>query len=128
MTGIPPFNGKDDQQIMERVSQGDYRLDIPEFENVSGLAKRLIKKMLEMSSTKRISAKKAINDEWFSIMRTADDTGINLSTLNNLRKLNVSSPTKCSKILTFSSINPSSNKPFIISLLLTWLLKKRKVT
>lgn len=128
MTGIPPFNGKDDQQIMERVSQGDYRLDIPEFENVSGLAKRLIKKMLEMSSTKRISAKKAINDEWFSIMRTADDTGINLSTLNNLRKLNVSSPTKFSKILTFSSINPSSNKPFIISLLLTWLLKKRKVT
>lgn len=46
LTGIPPFNGKDDQQIMQKVSLGEYRLNIPEFDNVSNLAKKLIQKML----------------------------------------------------------------------------------
>jgi calcium-dependent protein kinase len=90
LTGIPPFNGKDDMQIMSKVSKGEYRLDIPEMENVSALAKKLIKKMLEMSSTKRISAKVAIQDEWFTTMKSNDNVQINLSTLNNLKKLNVS--------------------------------------
>lgn len=57
LTGIPPFNGKDDQQIMQKVSLGEYRLNIPEFDNVSNLAKKLIQKMLQINPTKRVSAK-----------------------------------------------------------------------
>lgn len=91
LTGVPPFNGKDDHQIMDKVSNGNYSLSIPEFENVSKLAKKLIKKMLEFNPSKRYDAQQSLDDEWFRVQATSEAVSINLGTLNNLRKLNYKS-------------------------------------
>lgn len=91
LSGIPPFNGPDDQKIMDKVASGQYTMDIPEFEKVSKLGKDLIKKMLEFNPKKRVSAQEAINHEWFNTMKSKDidDPSLNLRTLTNLKKLNV---------------------------------------
>ena len=47
LSGIPPFNGRDDIEIMEKVSSGKYSLSGAEFQAISGEAKDLIRKMLE---------------------------------------------------------------------------------
>ena len=47
LSGIPPFNGKDDIEIMEKVSNGKYSLSGSEFQPISTEAKDLIRKMLE---------------------------------------------------------------------------------
>ena len=128
LTGIPPFNGNDDDQIMEKVSNGSYTLSIPEFDNVSNLAKKLIKKMLEYNPNKRVSAYEAINDEWFHTMKTQDSKGINLSTLNNLRKLNVRTGEEIGRIfLIFFSIRASCSRRFTTLLSPIWLPRRRSL-
>lgn len=96
LSGIPPFNGHDDQQIMEKVATGVYTMDIKEFENVSTMAKSLIKSMLEFNPNTRISAQKVINHEWFKAMKTreVDDPSLSLKTLKNLKLLNVQNISK----------------------------------
>lgn len=46
LCGQPPFNGADDQEIIDCVKEGVYNFDAPEWENVSLEAVDLIKKML----------------------------------------------------------------------------------
>lgn len=65
LTGLPPFNGETDTDIMEKVSKGVYSLEIPEFSSVSKSAKDLISKMLTFDQTERISAKQALGHPWF---------------------------------------------------------------
>ena len=47
LSGIPPFNGRDDIEIMEKVSSGKYSLSGAEFQAISAEAKDLIRKMLQ---------------------------------------------------------------------------------
>jgi hypothetical protein len=42
----PPFSGKTDEKIMEKVSKGHYSFESEEWEEISKEAKELIKKML----------------------------------------------------------------------------------
>lgn len=89
LTGIPPFYGDNDKDILTKVSMGIYSLCIPEFDDVSDLAKDLVKKMLEYGPDERVSAYDAINHEWFQEMRKTESKQVNLATLNNLKDLNV---------------------------------------
>jgi len=56
LSGMPPFNGDDDEAIMESVKKGVLSFDSDEWRSVSLEAKRLIIKMLERDPRKRISA------------------------------------------------------------------------
>ena len=67
LSGTPPFYGPDDQTILSRVKEGQYTMDIPEFDRVSDEAKDLIKKLLTYDPEKRISAIDALKHSWFSI-------------------------------------------------------------
>ena len=53
---MPPFNGDDDEAIMESVKKGVLSFDSDEWRSVSLEAKRLIIRMLERDPRKRISA------------------------------------------------------------------------
>lgn len=46
LSGVPPFFGDTDPEILEAVQKGEYSLDIPEFKFVSDSAKDLIKQMI----------------------------------------------------------------------------------
>jgi len=91
LSGIPPFNGADDKIIMEKVTKGDYYMNIPEFETVSQEAKTLIKKMMCKDVDKRLSAQEAISNEWFKKVIGNQENEISSKNLTNLKNFNTKS-------------------------------------
>ena len=65
LSARPPFCGDDDNAIMERVIVGKYDLDSPPFDTVSKNALDLIRKLLTMDPSKRITAEEALEHPWF---------------------------------------------------------------
>lgn len=87
LSGTPPFNGKDDNEIMKKVAAGKYEFKADKWKNVSSEAKSLIKKMLVLDTDERISAKDALDDEWFTkIANNTISTKKLGSAMNDLKK------------------------------------------
>lgn len=59
LSGTPPFNGKDNQEIMLNVFNGHYTFRPRAFANVSDLAKDLISRLLIKDPSMRMTAKEA---------------------------------------------------------------------
>ena len=57
LSGKPPFDGKDDNQITDAVKAGSYRMDDKSWRDVSTDAKKLIKLMLTYDYKDRTSAR-----------------------------------------------------------------------
>ena len=66
LCGVPPFVGDTEEEIYEQIKKGKYSFDRPEFKNVSENCKKLIKKLLEPNSKKRIKASKALHEPFFN--------------------------------------------------------------
>ena len=64
LCGYPPFNGDDDNEILDCVKKGEFTFYDEDWEMISEGAKNLIRKMLTLNPKKRISAKEALADEW----------------------------------------------------------------
>lgn len=64
LSGSPPFDGSDDQVIMEKVRKGDFYFKSKEWEFISEEAKDLISKMLTYDQKKRVSADGALQHPW----------------------------------------------------------------
>lgn len=47
LSGSPPFTGKNDDEIMENVENGEYDLETKIWKNISQEAKDFIRKLLE---------------------------------------------------------------------------------
>lgn len=56
LSGTPPFNGKNDKQIYERIELGYFSFQGVEWKNVSNEAKVFIKKLLTVDPNSRLSA------------------------------------------------------------------------
>ena len=67
LTGRPPFDGNDDDKILENVKKGVYDKWSYPFPLLSAHAKDLIFKLLQYDQEKRLSAEKAIEHPWFKI-------------------------------------------------------------
>ena len=65
LSGLPPFNGREDEEIMENVKIGKYSLSGVRWDAISSEAKALIEKMLTFDYKDRISARDALADSWF---------------------------------------------------------------
>ena len=87
LSGKPPFYGRSDKEILEKVARGQYSMDDQEWGRVSKDAKNLIKKMLQMSTVARISAKEALEDNWIvsNTQHSLRDTPVPTESLNNLK-------------------------------------------
>mmetsp|Transcript_16923 Transcript_16923/g.28659 ORF Transcript_16923/g.28659 Transcript_16923/m.28659 type:complete len:291 (+) Transcript_16923:114-986(+) len=64
LTGKPPFNGKDDKEIVKKVRKGYFEMDIPEMEAVSPEAQDLVKLLLDNNPVRRLCAHEALNHPW----------------------------------------------------------------
>jgi len=90
LCGYPPFAGRSDEVILDKVSKGIYNFDGPEWPKISQEAKSLIKKMLTYDPAARISSDEALNDPWVQTMskRNSIARPLAIDALNNLREFN----------------------------------------
>jgi calcium-dependent protein kinase len=58
LCGYPPFSGKTDDKIMEKVAKGVYAFDSEEWDDISKEAKELIKKMMQIDPCNCYSSEK----------------------------------------------------------------------
>ena len=65
LTGRPPFDGNDDEEILKNVEIGVYDKTTYPFPSLSSYAKDLINKLLQYDAKKRISAEEALEHPWF---------------------------------------------------------------
>ena len=65
LSGMPPFNGNNDNEVIEAVKRGEYILSGGVWDEVSDSAKELVSYMLAKDPNKRMSAAEAINHKWF---------------------------------------------------------------
>lgn len=64
LCGYPPFFGKDDKEVYEKVKGGKYEFYSEDWDQISDDAKDLIKKMLMINPTDRINAAEAFAHPW----------------------------------------------------------------
>ena len=74
LTGYPPFEGNDEDEIFNNVLNKEPDYNIPELKNVSENCIDLIKKLLEKKASKRIKADEALKHDFFK-------NGINIGNL-----------------------------------------------
>ena len=65
LTGRPPFNGINEEEIMKKIKEGNYDLSKYPWGIISEDAKNLVKGLLQIDPKKRYSAQEALNHKWF---------------------------------------------------------------
>ena len=66
LCGKPPFNGKENEDILNAISKGKYDTSSEKFQKLSNKAKDLINKLLIYNPSERISAKDTLSHPWFN--------------------------------------------------------------
>ena len=65
---IPPFDGRNDVEILNSVEAGVVDYDIEQLKVASNSAKILLKQMLTYKPDNRISAQKGLESPWFKFL------------------------------------------------------------
>jgi calcium-dependent protein kinase len=93
LCGRPPFDGENDDEILENVSKGLYKISGAIWAKVSAEGIELVRKMLTFDPEKRISAQTALGNSW--ILKNTEslliDEAIHTEALKNLKEFNASS-------------------------------------
>jgi len=87
LTGLPPFNGENDEEIMTKIINGKYDMEKYPWPIISPEAKDLINKLLEFDSMKRISAEEALQHPWFESEQVKSNDNAGLFKIKNPNKL-----------------------------------------
>jgi len=87
LCGYPPFNGDDDQTIMDKIAIGEYDFHSVEWKGVSEDAKKFIRRLMEMDVAQRYSAAQALDDPWLKevLGQQEIDEPLAMSALKNLK-------------------------------------------
>ena len=65
LSGKFPFDGNSEEEIFNNIEKQELNLNIPELKNTSDVCKDLISKLLERNVSKRITAKNALEHNFF---------------------------------------------------------------
>jgi len=87
LCGYPPFNGDDDQTIMDKIAIGEYDFHSVEWKGVSEDAKKFIRRLMEIDVAQRYSAAQALDDPWLKevLGQQEIDEPLAMSALKNLK-------------------------------------------
>lgn len=85
LCGYPPFGGKTDAKILQRVEKGMYSFDGREWEVVTEAAKDMITQMLVLEYSKRATAKHLLAHRWFQVAATAPAAALGAHMVKRLR-------------------------------------------
>ena len=98
LSGIPPFNGASDQEIMKKVKLGKFSFQDAVWGNVSDEAKDFITALLTKDQDKRPSAEEALQHPWILKVNELQKSNLNadvaMGALKNLQNFNASSKLK----------------------------------
>ncbi|CAD8065224.1 unnamed protein product [Paramecium sonneborni] len=89
LCGYPPFTGKTEKEIFEKVKLGKLRFPNEEWEFISKEAKHLIQKMIQVDVNLRYSASQVLSDPWFQ--KHTHYQPINKKVLENLSQFQATS-------------------------------------
>ena len=64
LTGRPPFDGKDDREIIRNVRQGKYDMTLKDFKRKSHACKDFVRQLLSYDPAKRLTATEALKHPW----------------------------------------------------------------
>ena len=105
LTGRPPFDGNDDEEILKNVEIGVYDKTSYPFPSLSSYAKDLINKLLQYDPKKRISAEEALEHPWFKTAEFKKKDKINtiphelaMQLITNMTKYKSNNMLKCAVI------------------------------
>jgi len=87
LCGFPPFYGESDDDIYDKIIDGDWSFLSPYWDNVSESAKDLISKLLTLDPKKRITAQEALAHPWIANQDSNSEEHLN-QTVEQLRKFN----------------------------------------
>ena len=87
LTGRPPFNGANEEEIMKKIKVGNYEMTKYPWGIISKEAKDLIKSLLHVDPHKRITSQQALNHEWFETDKVKEVENINTLKTKSLNKL-----------------------------------------
>ena len=92
LAGFPPFDGQNDEEILEKVKKSNYNFKNQVWNTISQDAKDLISELLAPTSS-RISAHAALNHPWIKnhLQSASVSTEVVRTTLGNLRSFQKSS-------------------------------------
>jgi calcium-dependent protein kinase len=87
LSGYPPFDGKDNSEIMKNVKAGNFSFEKSIWTHVSAQAKDLIQKLL-CPSSKRLTASEALSHPWITSLGSypKPDSNLIFSIKSNLRQ------------------------------------------
>ena len=71
LSGMPPFNGQSDQEIMKKVRAGSFSFEDKVWNNISDNCKDFITKLLTYKQDERPSAQEALAHSWIVELSTA---------------------------------------------------------
>jgi calcium-dependent protein kinase len=98
LSGIPPFNGATDQEIMKKVKIGKFSFSDPIWNSISDQAKDFITQLLTKDQNKRPSAEQALKHPWIEqaniLTKENVSNDVAMSALTNLQNFNAHSKLK----------------------------------
>lgn len=71
LCGYPPFYNENDGRLFDSIMAGQYEFHSPYWDNISNEAKDLIKKLLVVNPKQRLTAKEAMEHDWFKVTTKA---------------------------------------------------------
>ena len=93
LSGKPPFGGKNDRDILSAVQAGNYLLKGELWDKRSDEAKSMIRGLMNMDASKRLTAKQALEHPWLLKLnkRTQGDNEVEIAqeAIQNLRGFRV---------------------------------------
>jgi len=86
LSGTLPFQGVNDRKVLEAIKEARYVLDGRLWDPVSEPAKCVLRRLLEKDPSKRITADRALEDEWFAMDLSKGNTILHADLVDNLRR------------------------------------------
>lgn len=83
--GYPPFYDEHEPRLFQKIRRGLFSFDDPVWNDVSATAKDLIRKLLVVDPSGRLTATQALAHEWFKDCPSTDDKEL-LATRNNMHR------------------------------------------
>jgi len=95
LSGMPPFNGQSDQEIMKKVRAGSFSFDDKVWNNISDNCKDFITQLLTYKQEERPTASQALQHPWIvELSTTVVDEKSACDALSNLKSFKVDSSMK----------------------------------